>query len=266
MDAAIFYYTGTGNSLWVARTLSKQMGEVELFSISDWMKDKKPVNCKVIGVLFPVHMWGVPPPILKFISEIKSLAPQYIFAIAVDGGQVAGTLVQLKNLFRKNGMVLSSGFEIKMPSNYIPFGGAETGENQQLKFESARKKISAIIPVVRNKETSPVDQGALWQRVLFTLLYKLSFSRIPTLDSSFWVDGNCNKCGICSQVCPAENIVLVEGQPTWTHHCEQCMACIQWCPQAAIQYGKKTSAYARYHHPEVQLKDVLKARQLPPTK
>jgi ferredoxin len=258
METAIFYYTGTGNSLWVARTLAELSGGAELISISDWIKEKRPVTSMVVGVVFPVHMWGIPPPVVKFIGEIKVLSPQYIFGVAVNAGQVANTLVQLKRLFKKNGMVLACGYEILMPSNYIPWGGAEPRDKQEQKFQSAGKKLSAIISTIKNKEKRPVDKGPLWQRILFTILYKLSLSQIPKMDGKFRVDEKCNHCGICSKICPAENITIVEGKPVWNHRCEQCLACIHWCPQKAIQFGQKTAAYERYHHPEIQLKDMLK--------
>ncbi len=258
METTIFYYTGTGNSLWAARTLAKMLGEAEVVSIADWMRDKKAINAKVVGVVFPVHMWGVPAPILNFISELKSLSPKYIFAVAVDAGQVANTLVQLTNVFKRYGMKLSAGYEIQLPTNYIPWGGPGPQEQQKSKFDTAEKKLASMTSSIKNREERPVDKGPLWQRGLLTLIYKLSFTRISTMDKSFWVDGKCNHCGICSKVCPAENIVMAAGKPVWNHHCEQCLACIQWCPQEAIQYGKKTPAYARYHHPEIQLKDVLR--------
>jgi ferredoxin len=258
MEITIFYYSGTGNSLWVARTLVELLGNAQLVSISDWMKEKKPIDSQTIGVVFPVHMWGVPSPIIKFISEMKALSTHYVFAIAVDAGQVANTLVQLKNVFKKNGMNLSSGFEIKLPSNYIPWGGAESREKQEQKFESAVRKLSSISLTIKNKENRTVERGSLWERGLFTLFYRLSYSQIPKMDGKFWVDEKCNQCGICSRVCPAENIILLEGKPKWNHLCEQCLACIHWCPQKAVQYGKKTQAYERYHHPEILLKDMLK--------
>jgi ferredoxin len=242
----------------VARSLVELLGDTQLVSISDWMKERKPINTRAIGVVFPVHMWGVPPPIIKFISELKAFSPEYIFAVAVDAGQVANTLVQLKNIFKKNGMTLSCGYEIKLPSNYIPWGGAEPREKQEQKFDLAKRKLSGIILTIKNKEKRSVDKGSLWERGLFTLLYRLSYAQIPKLDGKFWVDEKCNQCGICSRVCPAGNIILMEGKPTWNHRCEQCLACIQWCPQKAIQYGKKTQAYERYHNPEIQLKDMLK--------
>ncbi len=261
VEYTIFYYTGTGNSLWTARTLADLLGNAQLISTSDWLKEKKPVNTPTIGVVFPVHMWGVPPPIIKFISEIKSLSPEYIFAIAVDAGQVANTLVQLKHIIKKNGKDLNCGYEIKLPSNYIPWGGAEPREKQELKFDSAKRKLTGIVSTIRNREKKPVDKGSLWERGLFTLIYKMSYSQIPKMDRKFWVDEKCNQCGTCSKVCQAENIILIEGKPKWNHHCEQCLACIQWCPQKSIQYGKKTQAYERYHNPEIQLKDMMKTRQ-----
>jgi ferredoxin len=178
--------------------------------------------------------------------------------VAVNAGQVANTLVQLKNIYKKSGMNLNCGYEIKLPTNYIPWGGAEPMEKQKAKFASAKGKLSGIISTIKNKETRPVDKGSLWERGLFTLFYKLSYAQIPKMDGKFWVDATCNQCGICSWICPAENISLVAGKPTWNHGCEQCLACIQWCPQKAIQYGKKTQSYERYHHPAIQLKDMLK--------
>jgi ferredoxin len=263
MENTIFYYTGTGNSLWVARTLVELLGDAQLVSISEWMKEKKTIYSQAIGVVFPVHMWGVPSPIIKFVRETKTLAPQYIFAVAVDAGQVANTLVQLKNALKKNGMNLNCGYEIKLPSNYIPWGGAEPREKQELKFDSAKRKLSGIVSTIKNKENRPVDKGSLWERGLFTLFYKMSYAQIPKMDGKFWVDHKCNQCGICSRVCPVENITLVEGKPIWNHRCEQCLACIQWCPAKAIQYGKKTQAYERYHHPEIQLRDMLKVHSPP---
>jgi formate hydrogenlyase subunit 6/NADH:ubiquinone oxidoreductase subunit I len=50
---------------------------------------------------------------------------------------------------------------------------------------------------------------------------------------------------------------MINEKPAWLHRCEQCLACLQWCPQEAIQHGEKTAKYRRYHHPEVTLKDML---------
>jgi ferredoxin len=258
MKTKIYYLTGSGNSLWVARTLARELGDPEVVSMAAWRQEKKTIEDREIGLVFPVHIWGVPRLVLEFVEELKGLQPAYVFAVAVNAGQVANTLVQLKKILKSCGLDLSMGFEIPLPSNYIPWGGPGPKEKQNLRFASARKKISGIAAAVKAKDKGTVEKGPLWQRVLFTLFYKMSFSQIPKMDRKFWVDEKCNQCSICSKVCPVENITLPEGQPTWNQRCEQCFACLQWCPQEAIQYGKKTPQYERYHHPEVKLNDVLK--------
>jgi len=260
MGATIFYHTGTGNSLWVARRVADELGGAELVSIAECKDEKTAVSSEIVGLVFPVHIWGVPTPVIRFVNTLKGIQPGYVFAIAVHAGQVSNTLVQLKTLMAENGLNLSSGFEIAMPSNYIPWGGPGPEEKQRKCFELAQEKIFRIAGRIKEKTDMPVEKGPLWQRILFTAIYNISFSHVPKMDKKFWVDDKCDACGICCKVCPAGNITMREGKPVWNHRCEVCFACLQWCPQEAIQHGKKTPGYERYHHPEVLLKDMLKER------
>ncbi len=144
-----------------------------------------------------------------------------------------------------------------LPSNYIPWGGPGPTEKQQRLYEEAQEKLKAIAGFILRGERKTVDRGPLWQNILFSWIYKMSFRSVHKLDKNFWVDDKCNRCGICFKVCPAQNIEMVNEKPVWRHRCEQCLACLQWCPEEAIQYGKKTVKYLRYHHPEIILKDML---------
>jgi ferredoxin len=258
MKLTIFYYTGTGNSLWVARTLAKEFADSRVISISDWEKSKTEINSDLIGLVFPVHIWGLPPRVVKFAKELKALKHGYLFAVAVDAGQVANTLVQLDGLLKKNKLSLSSGFEVQMPSNYIPWGGPGPKDKQNERFEAAKIKIAEIAGYLKTKEKRPLEKGPFLQTMFLSLAYKMSYSQLPRMDKSFFADEKCNKCGTCARVCPVSNITIIDGKPVWNHKCEQCYACLQWCPQKAIQYGKKTAKYERYHQTEITLKDMLK--------
>lgn len=257
MKTDLFYYTGTGNSLWTARLLAQKLGDADIIPISRIPGETVERRADRVGIVFPVHMWGVPRRVIAFLNALVKDPSRYYFAVAVNAGQVAATLLQLKKLMHAKGLSLSSGFEIVMPSNYIPWGGPGPKDKQIMRITRAREKIKTIADAVANREQRPVEKGPLWQNILFTWLNRLSFPHVPTLDKSFWVDEKCNSCGICHTVCPCGNIELKDGRPVWLHHCEQCLACIQWCPPEAIQYGKKTQRYERYHHPEVKLSDMI---------
>jgi ferredoxin len=257
MKTDLFYYTGTGNSLWTARLLAQNLGDAQMIPLSRATGETMKRKADREGIIFPVHIWGVPRRVIAFLNALEKDPSRYYFAVAVNAGQVAATLIQLKKLLHAKGLSLSSGFEIAMPTNYIPWGGPGPEDKQIMRFAMAKEKIKKIADVVANGEERPVERGPFWQNILFTWLNRLSFPHVPTMDKSFYVDEKCNECGICKTVCPCGNIGLKEGRPVWLHHCEQCLACIQWCPQEAIQFGKKTPQYQRYHHPEVKLSDMI---------
>jgi ferredoxin len=261
MKTDLYFYTGTGNSLWTARTIAQTIGDAEIFPMSGGAGNGIARRPDALGLVFPVHMWGVPRRVIRFVQEMNTDSAPYCFAVAVNAGQVAATLVQLKKLMMSRGMALSSGFAVVMPSNYIPWGGPGPEEKRRRLIGDARVKIGEIADAVVKREERPVEKGPLWQNILFSRLYRLAFPRVPEMDKRFWTDAKCNACGICEFVCPSGNIARQGGKPVWLHHCEQCLACIQWCPQEAIQFGKRTPRYERYHHPDVKLPEIIAANR-----
>jgi len=257
METTIYFYTGTGNSLWTAKKLSAALENIELVPIALTGKGRIQTDSKNIGFIFPVHIWGLPVRVVDFFNRLEIDRTKYYFAIGVNAGQVAATLIQLNNLLQDKGARLSSGFSLCMPSNYIPWGGAIAPEKQQEKFREALDKLERIAASVRAKEEKAPEKGPAWQNVFFSAINRLSFSHIPEMDKSFSADEKCTGCGICEKICPAQNIILTGEKPAWQHRCEQCFACLQWCPEEAIQYGKRTGKKKRYHHPEITLKDML---------
>jgi formate hydrogenlyase subunit 6/NADH:ubiquinone oxidoreductase subunit I len=256
MTTKLYVYTGTGNSLWVAHQLAQELKEATVEFIPNLSKEFR-VEADRVGIVFPVHIWGLPSHVIQFIHHLQVHPDAYLFALAVNAGQPAATLLQLKRLMSSRGQSLAVGYSISLPSNYIPWGGPGPVETQQRLFREAQEKIKAIGGMILRQEQKKVDRGPLWQNMLFSSIYRMSFRFVPKMDKKFWVDDKCNSCAVCSKVCPVSNIEMTNEKPSWLHRCEQCLACLQWCPQEAIQYGKRTVRYTRYHHPEVNLKDIL---------
>lgn len=257
MTTSIFYFTGTGNSLWCARRLSASLGRAEVVPLVKTTGSTVRVSAEAVGLVFPVHIWGLPKRVIDFIKRLEPGRGKYYFALAVNGSQVAATLMQLQRLMKTKGLALACGFEVTLPSNYIPWGGPGPQNRIESLIRQAAAKIDRIAGVVARREIQPVEKGPWWHNLLFSWFYRMSFPHIPEMDGKFRVDAKCNGCGICRKICPSRNIDLKAGKPVWQHRCEQCLACLQWCPQEAIQYGPKTPGYQRYHHPEIKLSDML---------
>jgi len=252
MKTSIYYFTGTGNSLVVARDIAEKLGDTELIPINKTDK----IKGDRIGVVFPVYMFGLPLIVKRFLEKLKT--GKYIFAVATCGGMAGGTINKVRNILHKNNMKLDAGFVVDMPGNYIPMYGAKPKKVQDKLFSKEKEKTELIAKYVISKKTGRYDNNNIILRTLFSsIIYNLASNKIPKYDKNFWADDNCNGCRICEKVCPVKNIKMEDDKPVWQGHCEQCFACLQWCPKEAIQYGKNTKTRKRYHHPDVSLKDMI---------
>ena len=258
MKTTLFYFSGTGNSLVVARHLAKELGDTEIVPMAKAIKGPISLSADSIGIIFPVYMWGMPLMAAEFVKKIKVEPSKYVFGVATCGGMPCATLVQLSNLLNANGVKLAAGFGIQLPGNYTPLYDAIEAAKQEKMFSKEKEKIKEIAGIVKAGKTAKIEKNSFIQNILLSgLLYRSMSPKIPASDKNFYADEKCNSCGICEKVCPAENIKLENGKPVWQHRCEQCLACLHWCPTAAIQYGKKTAGRKRYHHPETKIDDFI---------
>ncbi len=255
MTHTIYYFTGTGNSLWTARELKKNFKGAELVSIPS-VSGKKIEKTNFAGIVFPVYMHRVPYLVADFIKTLPDI--KYLYAVAVNGGDVGLTFSHFKKQLYPFSGRLKAGFSIITPNNYLPFGEAVSGEKRERIFNTARAKIKRISGIVQNQISSFDKEANFFHTHLFPgILYSTGYKFIHFLDKNFSVEETCNSCGICEKICPVKNIILTEGKPVWNKNCQMCFACINNCPQNAIQYGGKTRGLKRYRNPEISLSDLI---------
>lgn len=260
MKTQIFYFSGTGNSLVVARDLAKRLGDTELTDIARETTRNVETTAERIGIVFPVYMFGLPLIVGRFCKRFTVKGNPYIFAVATCGGTPGAALAHVGHALKERGLSLDAGFVVKMPGNYTPLYGAPPEAKQQELFGAEKTKVEEIAEAVAAGNTGILEKSNVVVNTLLSgFLYRAGAARIPMSDHKFRVDENCNGCGLCEKVCPVRNIRMAAGLPTWLHHCEQCLACLQWCPREAIQIGKSTVGRKRYHHPAVKAADFMKA-------
>ena len=259
MVTVLYYFTGTGNSLKVARDIAQGLeapAPVPMARLAG--HDRIPAAGDCVGLVFPVHAWGLPLPVKDFVERLDLAEVNYVFGVATYGGYAAGTIRQLQRLLRVKGAALAAGFTLKMPENYTPLRGPPSESAQAQLFSRAQDRVDAIVATVRDRRTGQVQSGCWLCNLVFSnLIHRISMPRFARMDKRFRVDDRCNSCGLCARVCPVRNIELVDGRPRWRHGCHQCMACLQWCPEEAIQFGRITVKRKRYRHPGVTAQDLI---------
>jgi ferredoxin/flavodoxin len=263
MKTTIYYFTGTGNSLKVAKDLANHLEGCELIPIAKvWDIENLESNHEKVGFIFPLYWSGLPKIVDDFINKIDLSKSKYFFCVITSAGDInEQPIQQIEGILRKKSKILNAGFYITMPNNYILGFGITPEAKQKLLFESAIKQISDIAKRIKSREDN-LSQDVLNKDVSRSKRMNKSFrERVFESDKSFYSDEKCTSCGICKDVCPVNNIELDEGRPRWQHRCQQCLACINFCPEEAIQFNTKSVNMGRYHHPEITLKEIINQKK-----
>ena len=288
MTTEIYYFSGTGNSLAVARGITKGLG-CELLSVPVAVRGQQvEPKADCIGIVFPAYLaqlYGVPLIVERFVSRLVGIEKKYIFAVATCGGYESfNALPALKNLsklIKARGGRIALLHSIRLPMNNLDYSHIPIpiSKDQDLMFERGHRKIAAICDDVRRtgrtrhgiaKSILNVAMSPLYLALKGVYLKELrKFAKepegsnlgfrdlIPRIDKSIQCDDQCDSCGTCAQICPAENIAMNEGRPTWLHHCEMCLACAEWCPREAVHHCMRADGNF-YRHPEVKVSDMLR--------
>jgi ferredoxin len=247
----IFYFTGTGNSLKVAKDVANVITDCKIVSMAAYKEDDCLNNMERIGFVFPVY-GSLPNFVNKFISKIEF--PQnkdiYYFTVVTCGYFKWNSIPTLNKILLEKGITLNASFDVKMVANAI--GLYNISDNVDKILKKSQKKIDLIAEKIRLKETKKIKKRnpLIFWPDNFVKLY-------PMMDKDFNVSTDCKCCGICEKVCPAKNIEIKNGQPGFKHNCEQCLACIHHCPSEALNIGNKTQNRKRYINPNITLKEII---------
>lgn len=254
----IAWFSGTGNSLAVARGLAEHLDHVRLAPITRLLAANE-VNprCQRLDLVFPVYSWGMPEIVARFVERVALVHVDQVFAVATCGGSAGGTLESLDRALRGQGRHLDAGFTVTMPGNCTPLYGAPAPARLEAAIASADERVARIADQLRTGSGLAIERDLLPARWLSHLLYPLFRSQVHASDRRFRVTHRCTGCGLCQRICPVGNIELdPEKGPQWHHRCQFCLACLQWCPVEAIQYWRLTRGVRRYRHPRVTSADL----------
>ncbi|MDR3091842.1 MAG: EFR1 family ferrodoxin [Clostridiales bacterium] len=249
----IFYFSGTGNSLFAAREIAKVLGDTKIAPVADNFGADLG-GFERIGFVYPIYFGGVPLVVKNFVESLDfSKCPNaYLFAIATRGGIPQNGLNEMNALLSAQSRELDYGTLLIMGANYILLYGRMFFTNAANRH--AAKVLPKIAAAIRDKEKRP---RALPKPGSMSMTERAR-GKVHEAARDYTVSGGCVSCSLCAKICPVCNIELKDGKPTFGEKCEQCMACLQFCPRRAINYKGKTEKRKRYRHPDVTAADLVR--------
>jgi len=289
----IYYLTGTGNCLSVARAVANRIGG-RAIAIRDVIASHSVrTDAQIVGIVFPTYLAaisGVPLIVERFIGKFDGLESKYHFAICTCGGyEIVNAVPTLRNfaqLVRSTGARLAAEYTVRLPMNNLDYEHIPVPivTDEQTILANSEKQIEDICRMIIGRRQGRYHVFRRLFTVAMTPLYAvmrkacitalkehakepesspLGFRElIPLTDRSIRLDDGCTGCGICVQMCPVGNIAMAEGRPVWHHRCEMCFACDEWCPKSAIHHWGRPNG-AKYHHPDVKVTDLIGTQNSP---
>lgn len=242
----IIYFSGTGNSRYVAEGLAKILDD-NVVSATDLIKfkDKDTFNSqKPFVFVGPIHVGRFPKIFRKFIKESIFLGPRNAYVVVTCAMTPGDSYGSIKADLKRVGLNVKGFSYVVMPNNYlIMFNPPDKEEYDKIIREGHKKTIEIANGIKEGKSFVETPGGILnkFESVFAYPLVNLTFK-----SKKFKVRDKCDACGTCTLVCPLESIQLVDNKPSWKGKCSHCMACISACPNGAIEYSSKTQGKNRY--------------------
>ncbi len=245
MKTALCYFSGTGNTFYIAKRLKEALPESDLLFIPSIKKEQLKEYDR-IGLIFPTYWFGPPVVVLDFIKKLEFNEDAKLFTVINSGGEPFLSAHILKAFLKKKHLTLNNAMYVTMPNNYMLLYSVNDEVNQRI-MANAEVIITKIIDNLVNNHPIPIKPHLFgWLRPIIKLLGKLA-----TRTDRHFIVTNCNGCMQCVRLCPMNNIVYKDKTIKFKHNCAGCLGCLNICPIQAINYKHRTVEKKRYFNSKI---------------
>lgn len=250
----IFYFTGTGNSLYGAKELDET-----IVSIPQIIEDERlEFSADSIGIVCPIYGHEMPAMVKDFIRR-ASFKTDYFFVVLTYGAHHGGAAEIADRFIRNVGKKADYITTIEMVDNFLP---AFDMKEQMAKDKQVEKHLDEIRAALREKRRG-AQKASLAEKTARKMYTQMVKNEPETLWAAFRVTEECVGCGICTRVCPAGCIHLENQHAVHDPKgCQACCACVHACPKMAVGFAlsrPEKNPAARYRNEHVTLCELVKA-------
>ncbi|GAU78318.1 EFR1 family ferrodoxin [Fusibacter sp. 3D3] len=257
MSTELYYFSGTGNTYYIAKKIAHSFSDSKLIPIGS-LNLESPVktNAQNIGIVFPVYFYDAPKIVKRFLEKIELSDQPYVFLIANYGAGGGNALANCTSILNARHIGVSSTFSFVLPDNSIIFPTPKAKMPQML--TDADHEIDKTIQSLLNHEKGKLPTQKIATHLVSSFMQKLSTSYLEF--NKLNIDkAKCTNCGLCSKVCPVDNITTSSTYPQMNHKCEMCFSCLHHCPEEAIRFKHmKPKTDYQYTNPNITLKELLR--------
>lgn len=248
----VFYFTATGNSLYVAKEL-----DTHPVSIAQAIHSKdKLYQADSIGIVCPVFGHEMPELVKAFLKE-SQFETGYFYLLLTYGNRHGGAAELAKAYAEGLGIYLDYINIILMVDNFLPGFDMEEQRLLDKKVEEQIAHIKSDLAERKHFIASVAEQDRASHREFLDRL-----AHAPNMFHDLYeITDDCIGCGICTKVCPKKCFHLEGQKSIWNKTgCISCMACIHACPMLAIQLKiPEKNPRARYRNENVSLCEIVDA-------
>lgn len=246
MKGILFYFSGTGNTKWVADRFKEEFGlnniDLKLINIESLEEiNMKGYDFLIIGS--SVYGKMQPKIVDNFLNRLP-ITKKSIRAIvySTQGASSSAAISVIAKVLEKKGFRVTIQSSMKMPNNFYFASGKKHSINEQKEMlKNAEIKVKNLTSCfLENRE---LKEKVLFPRIFLAKISARTFRKVlPKLSRSISATEECTKCGLCLRNCPKNNITFENGHAIFHSKCMLCLRCIHICPKNAIRYkGKKIS-------------------------
>lgn len=232
----VFYFSGTGNSRFIAERFSRAAGAACLSVEEAADFDALIAQEDTVGFCYPVYGSCVPRPMREFVlTHGRALANKRIVILStqlVFSGDGAHALCAFLP-GGKSDVVYAEHFN--MPNNIANFSlfAVKNGrQNRTRLVKATRKAERAADEVLRGRIRR---RGFHWLSILIgksqSMLWPLVEKRAA---NDVRISADCTRCGLCAHICPMQNLTEGENGIEQGGKCAVCYRCVNACPERAI--------------------------------